>query len=83
MSSANIEACYLLLYSIKANLYIYICIIINYIYTYIYIYIYICNYIYIYMYMYMYKLNLEGIQYDIIDTSSFMLHAIFSQYFYL
>ena len=25
-----------------------------------------------------YKLNLEGIQYDIIDTSSFMLHAIFS-----
>ena len=30
-----------------------------------------------------YKLNLEGIQYDIIDTNSFMLHAIFSQYFYL
>ena len=30
-----------------------------------------------------YKLNLEGIQYDIIDTSSFMAHAIFSQYFYL
>ena len=29
-----------------------------------------------------YKLNLEGIQYDIIDTSSFMLHAIFSQYFF-
>ena len=28
-----------------------------------------------------YKLNLEGIRYDIIDTSSFMLHAIFSQYF--
>ena len=27
------------------------------------------------------NLNLEGIQYDIIDTSSFMLHAIFSQYF--
>ena len=30
-----------------------------------------------------YKINLEGIQYDIIDTSSFMLHAIFSQYFLL
>ena len=29
------------------------------------------------------KLNLEGIQYDIIDTSSFMLHAIFSQYFFI
>ena len=29
-----------------------------------------------------YELNLEGIQYDIIDTSSFMLHAIFSQYFF-
>ena len=43
------------------------------------IYIYICyiNYIYI---IYIYNLNLEGIQYDIIDTSSFMLQAIFSQY---
>ena len=28
-----------------------------------------------------YKLNLEGIQCDIIDASSFMLHVIFSQYF--
>ena len=28
-----------------------------------------------------YKLNLEGIKYDIIYTSSFMLHAIFSEYF--
>ena len=27
--------------------------------------------------MVIYKLNLEGIQYEIIDTSSFMLHAIF------
>ena len=34
--------------------------------------------IYIYIYI---KLNLEGIQYDIIDTSGFMLHVIFSQYF--
>ena len=34
-----------------------------------------------YIYIYIYNLNLEGIQYDIIDTSSFMLHAIFSQYF--
>ena len=35
-----------------------------------------------YIYIYIYKLlNLEGIQYDIIDTSSFMLHAIFSQNF--
>ena len=42
-------------------------------------------YIYIYIYIYIYvlyiNLNLEGIQYDIIDTSSFMLHAIFNQYF--
>ena len=40
-------------------------------------------YIYIiYIYIYIYKLfNLEGIQYYIIDTSSFMLHAIFSQFF--
>ena len=37
----------------------------------------------IYIYIYIYKLNLEGIQYNIIDTSSFMLHAIFSQYFYV
>ena len=40
--------------------------------------------IYIYslcVYIYIHKLNLEGIQYDIINTSSFMLHAIFSQYF--
>ena len=57
------------------NIYIYICI------TYIYICIYIRYYIYIYIYIYIYNLNLEGIQYDIIDTSSFMLHAIFSQYF--
>ena len=51
-------------------------------------------YIYIYIYIYCvkrelttikvlnkkqgYKLNFEVIQYDIIDTSSFMLHAIFS-----
>ena len=35
----------------------------------------------IYVYIYIYKLNLEGIQYDIVDTSSFMLHAISSQYF--
>ena len=27
---------------------------------------------YIYIYIYIYNLNLEGIQYDIIDTSSFM-----------
>ena len=48
------------------------------------IYKYIHNiYIYIYIYIHMYKLNLEGIQYEIIHTSSFMLHAIFSQYFYL
>ena len=38
-------------------------------------------YIYMFIYIYIYNLNLEGIQYDIIDTSSFMLHAIFSQYF--
>ena len=38
-------------------------------------------YIYVYIYIYMYILNLEGIQYDIIDTSSFMLHAILSQNF--
>ena len=51
-------------------------------YIYIHIYIYICIYVYIYIYIYIYiYLNLEGIQYDIIDTSSFMLHAIFSQYF--
>ena len=31
--------------------------------------------------IYIYKLNLEGIQYDMIDTSSFMLYAIFSKYF--
>ena len=37
----------------------------------------------IYVCMYMYKRNLEGIQYDIIDTNSFMLHETFSQYFYL
>ena len=35
------------------------------------------------VYIYIYKPNLEGIQYNIIDTSSFMLHTIFSQYFYL
>ena len=60
-------------------------------YTYIYLYTYIYNiyntyYIYKYIYtiyIYIYKLNSEGIQYDIIDTSSFMLHAIFRQYFYL
>ena len=39
-----------------------------------------CNYN-IYIYILYINLNLEGIQYDIIDTSSFMLHAIFSQYF--
>ena len=31
------------------------------------------------MYIYTYKLNLEGIQYDIIDASSFMLHAILTE----
>ena len=36
------------------------------------------DFAYIYIYIY---INLEGIQHDIIDTSSFMLHAIFSQYF--
>ena len=56
----------------------YICM---YVYMYVYIYIYMC--VCVCMYICIYKLNLEGIQYDIIDTNSFMLHAIFSQYFYL
>ena len=30
---------------------------------------------YKYIYIYIYKLNLECIQYDIIDTRSFMLHV--------
>ena len=34
-----------------------------------------------FVYIYIYKLHLDGIQYSKIDTSSFMLHAIFSQYF--
>ena len=42
---------------------------------------YVLMYIYVYVCICMYNLNLEGIQYDIIDTSSFMLQAIFCQYF--
>ena len=48
---------------------------------YIYINLHTHTHTHIYIYIYIYKLNLEYIQYDIIDTSSFMLHAIFSQYF--
>ena len=35
------------------------------------------------VYIDIYKPNLEGIQYNIIYTSSFMVHTILSQYFYL
>ena len=38
---------------------------------------------YIYIYIFIYKSSLEGIQYDIIDTSSFTLHAHSVNVFYL
>ena len=50
--------------------------------THIYIYIY-NKCIYIYIYIFIYKSSLEGIQYDIIDTSSFTLHAHSVNVFYL
>ena len=62
----------------NSYVYMYICVYV-YIYLSIYLSIYLCLSMYIYIYIY--KLNLEGIQYDIVDTSSFMLHAISSQYF--
>ena len=69
------------IYSHFKNIYIYIYVCIVYIYIYIYTYLYILYILYIHIHIYIHNLNLEGIQYDIIDTSSLMLHAIFSQYF--
>ena len=69
---------YIYIYTISAHTQIHTCTPIC-IYTYTNASIYIN--IYTHIHMDIHKLNLEGIQYDITDTSSFTLHAIFSQYF--